>query len=484
METLTFYSYKGGTGRTLLLANAARYLAQLGKRVVALDLDFEAPGLHFKLNVGGSGLRSDDFVPAKGAVDFLLTSLAGDAPPESLADYVLQAPVPAGCEGSISMIPAGAAPSGRYWKSLTALNQHDPFMDPEGQGLAAYLDLKERIATELAADVLLVDSRTGITELSGLATTVLADKVVCLMLSNQENLVGTRAVIRSLRRAARLPGQAPIEVFPVLSRVPDHEPVERVLRFLNKPEDSVEEGLSLTKLFVLHSEPLLDRGEKLHIGSGEPIQHSRLHQDYLELFEVLMPAEPGQAATWKRQEVAGKFREWLDDVEVVAAREVVDGYRHDLAVEYTAFGDLATTKGKLAEAREAYQKAFELRQSLTETDPSNAHHCWSLAQSYSRLGDVAQAEGKLADVRAAFEKTHELIQALANADPSNVQWQRDVAEVRGRLAELALRDNDRTTFNTYRTEALTILDRLEKEGRAEGFAEHARLRAWLTGLGQ
>ena len=49
METIAFYSYKGGVGRSLLVANAARFLGMLGKRVVALDLDIEAPGLHYKL---------------------------------------------------------------------------------------------------------------------------------------------------------------------------------------------------------------------------------------------------------------------------------------------------------------------------------------------------------------------------------------------------------------------------------------------------
>lgn len=48
MRTITFYSYKGGTGRTLLLANLSMLAARLGKRVVALDFDLEAPGLQYK----------------------------------------------------------------------------------------------------------------------------------------------------------------------------------------------------------------------------------------------------------------------------------------------------------------------------------------------------------------------------------------------------------------------------------------------------
>src|ERR1700733_12787084 len=45
-QIITFYSYKGGTGRTMALANVAWILASNGKRVLAVDWDLEAPGLH------------------------------------------------------------------------------------------------------------------------------------------------------------------------------------------------------------------------------------------------------------------------------------------------------------------------------------------------------------------------------------------------------------------------------------------------------
>ena len=43
---ITFYSYKGGTGRTMALANVGWILASSGKRVLLVDWDLEAPGLH------------------------------------------------------------------------------------------------------------------------------------------------------------------------------------------------------------------------------------------------------------------------------------------------------------------------------------------------------------------------------------------------------------------------------------------------------
>jgi hypothetical protein len=48
-EIITFYSYKGGTGRSMALANCACILAAQqpeGDEVLMIDWDLEAPGLH------------------------------------------------------------------------------------------------------------------------------------------------------------------------------------------------------------------------------------------------------------------------------------------------------------------------------------------------------------------------------------------------------------------------------------------------------
>ena len=45
---ISFYSYKGGVGRSQLCANVASYLChKRGKKVLLWDWDFEAPGLHY-----------------------------------------------------------------------------------------------------------------------------------------------------------------------------------------------------------------------------------------------------------------------------------------------------------------------------------------------------------------------------------------------------------------------------------------------------
>src|SRR5437588_296720 len=41
----TFYSFKGGVGRSMAVAGIANLLARQGLRVLAIDFDLEAPGL-------------------------------------------------------------------------------------------------------------------------------------------------------------------------------------------------------------------------------------------------------------------------------------------------------------------------------------------------------------------------------------------------------------------------------------------------------
>lgn len=61
---VTFYSYKGGLGRTMAVANVATLLAQEGHTVVAVDWDLEAPGLHHYFGLTDRQL-------GKGVIDYL-----------------------------------------------------------------------------------------------------------------------------------------------------------------------------------------------------------------------------------------------------------------------------------------------------------------------------------------------------------------------------------------------------------------------------
>jgi Mrp family chromosome partitioning ATPase len=54
----TFYSYKGGVGRSMALAKSADILARAGLRVLMIDFDLEAPGLEQYFDIDQKSIRA------------------------------------------------------------------------------------------------------------------------------------------------------------------------------------------------------------------------------------------------------------------------------------------------------------------------------------------------------------------------------------------------------------------------------------------
>ena len=218
METVAFYSYKGGVGRTLLVANTAQFLAMCGRRVVAVDLDLEAPGLHQKLTNRETIVRAKSG-KLKGVVDELLAIIEGKSSPKNLGGTLVEVDIPNGSKGSLLVLPAGSAPSHKYWSTLERF--HDVLRSTSRSGglAEAVLELQARIQESLNPDFLLIDSRTGITELGGLATSLLADRVVCLTTTAPESIEGTKVVADALRNAPRLKSQQPLHIDFLITRV-------------------------------------------------------------------------------------------------------------------------------------------------------------------------------------------------------------------------------------------------------------------------
>jgi len=278
VETVSFYSYKGGVGRSLLLANAARYLVAQGKGVVALDFDFEAPGLHYKF---GATPESGLGPPwTGGVVPYLNATADGANTPPLLSAHVIGLPISPDAPGWLRLMPAGPAPRPEYWAALKKFGERLRLGDPSGRGVMAFLDLQARIEEELKPDYLLIDARTGVTELGGLATTILADTVVCLFADNQESEEGTLAVVEALKAAPRLANQKEIRVLLVLSRIAlDVPPHNRFFKAIGRLS-----GLREEVHVIFHSSKFAD-SESL---AGSVPMH--LHRAYLNIFEALFPS--------------------------------------------------------------------------------------------------------------------------------------------------------------------------------------------------
>jgi MinD-like ATPase involved in chromosome partitioning or flagellar assembly len=332
METITFYSYKGGTGRSLALANAAVYLAKLGFKVVALDFDLEAPGLHYKLS------RNEDGTPLnveKGVVDYVMSFLENGEVRSPLKEFVVSAVVPGIDRPLVHLFPAGRAPSTDYWSKLSRIDWHNLFYKKGAKGVQIFRELQARILDELQPDFLLIDSRTGITEMGGVATTILADKVLCLVLPTHENLEGARAVLRSLKRSRRESYGTELEIMVAVSRLPEmkgsedeREVTERILSVMNQPAEDVNDSLACKSVFVLHSEVALQVQEALRVGSGTNPDESILLRDYLRLFASFVPKESIEPKVHDLIEKAWEKLRHDPDAAIKEMEELTESFAH------------------------------------------------------------------------------------------------------------------------------------------------------------
>jgi MinD-like ATPase involved in chromosome partitioning or flagellar assembly len=369
MQTITFYSYKGGTGRSLALANAARYLARLGFKVAAIDFDLEAPGLHYKF----SSNPDDSPLPVEaGVVDYLYGFMVDGEVSRPIKDFALEVSVPS-TDKLISLIPAGRAPSADYWLKLSRINWHDLFYSNSAKGVQILLELKSRILDELEPDFLLVDSRTGITEMGGVATTLFADRVICLVSPPIENLEGARAVLRSLKRSRRESDAGDLEVIVALSRLPQMEGSElertqtdRIKSVMNEEADDLRDTLSCREVFVLHSEAALQVKEALRVASGVSPDESILLRDYLRLFASFVPSETVEPKVHVLIQQA-KEKIWQDpSAAVKEMEELAESFGHpDNYRELLRFYSVRNIRGPLALRRA--QALWELTRDSSDT---------------------------------------------------------------------------------------------------------------------
>jgi MinD-like ATPase involved in chromosome partitioning or flagellar assembly len=288
METITFYSYKGGVGRTLALANIAVYLSRFDQNVCIIDFDLEAPGVPYKL--------SEFFASPieTGLVDYIYEFTSTGTVPGALHKFLLKARTIPGKPGNIRLFPAGNVLAAEYWKKLASIDWHGLFYKEGGEGIPFFLELKEKIHKELNPDFLLIDSRTGITEMSSICTTILPDKVVFLITNNRENIEGSRQILRGIQKVKRLKNQDPIKVTLALTRIPfpqnneeleiEQKITEDIKRFLNEEVKNLDEQLNISDILVLHSDRSLELSESLQL-DPENITDTPLVKDYLQLLK-------------------------------------------------------------------------------------------------------------------------------------------------------------------------------------------------------
>jgi cellulose biosynthesis protein BcsQ len=233
-KIITFYSYKGGTGRSMALANVAWLLASNGMKVCVVDWDLEAPGLHryFKPFLVDHDLFATDglidafwraagqaFTPAKGdSSEITLRKFTLDTLDVDLEDYITPLDWDFGASGGIDFIGAGR--QGATYSERVNTFDWGHFYSLGGGGLLD--EVRELMASSY--DFVLIDSRTGVSDTSGICTIQMPDTLVGCFTLNRQSIDGAAAILRSVRaqRSAQS-GRTGIMLLPIVTRIENSE---------------------------------------------------------------------------------------------------------------------------------------------------------------------------------------------------------------------------------------------------------------------
>ena len=222
-QIVTFYSYKGGTGRTMALANVAWILAANGKRVLTVDWDLESPGLH---RFFSPFIDPDVLTSTRGVIDMIReyewATTRTDAGEDWLEQYAgvrrhsfsLDWGFPNG--GSLDYLSAGQQ-NHEYAGILAETNWDDFYQHQDGGKFfdAMRADMKRWY------DYTLIDSRTGHSDVAAICTSHLPDVLVDCFTFSEQGIDGAAQMARQLLNTY---GRRKVRIFPVPMRV---DPAEK-----------------------------------------------------------------------------------------------------------------------------------------------------------------------------------------------------------------------------------------------------------------
>ena len=217
----TFYSYKGGVGRTHLLANLAAYLCYYRKRkVLMIDWDLEAPGLHYYYG------KTNQTIESKGLIDLfndhnqkvqgIETETFNEkdfiVPDENYITPLIQAEN----GGTIDLMPAIDYREDGYHGKVDAFDWSE-FYDKFSGG-NYLLWFKDQLKRKY--DYVLIDSRTGFNDYSGICNVLMPDMNIILMAPNQQNFDGAKQMANRIINAkyTKEEKRKPF-ILPVLSKI-------------------------------------------------------------------------------------------------------------------------------------------------------------------------------------------------------------------------------------------------------------------------
>jgi MinD-like ATPase involved in chromosome partitioning or flagellar assembly len=219
---ITFYSYKGGVGRSQMTANLAAYLCYYEQRkILLMDWDMEAPGIDmfFSTTARSKGTLGLIDLFETYVQQVKLSSFKKPIPEDKLPiinEKYISNLIMSGQGGAVDWIPPILFKDD-FAKRVNAFNWGEFYERFKGK---YYIEFLKKYLKQLDYDYIFIDSRTGLSDYSGICNIQLPDMNVIVTSSNYQNMTGVLKVAETIYNSPYITSgiyRKPI-VMPILSR--------------------------------------------------------------------------------------------------------------------------------------------------------------------------------------------------------------------------------------------------------------------------
>ena len=435
-KTITFYSYKGGVGRSMAMVNIACLMAKQKKKVLLIDWDLEAPGLHsfFSNAVTKDKLGLIDFITdvientqsdttnnEEAYIDFLSEKLNGYIQKNVAIDKT---------EYLLDIIKAGRFDED-YTTKLNAIDWMGFYKNSPTffRTFAQYLETKY--------DYILIDSRTGLSDTGGVCTMLMPQILVLVFALNYQNINGVLDVAKqSVNYRFDSNDYRDLKILPLPSRIDNQNSTELevwIKKYTQAFEDLLKklyllDECKLTNYFNIAKIPYKPEhayGEKIPVLTEITNNDFFISFHYTQFYKLIIEDKPiweilsADEIEINRKQANSHFQKGLEYFYESNFKSSIIEFEKTCDLDKTneaAYNNWGLTLGNLArtkegkEAEELFHQSFEKFQKAIEIKPDNheAYNNWGLS-----IGNLAKTkEGKEAEelYHLSFEKYQKAIE--------------------------------------------------------------------------
>ena len=380
----------------MALANVAESFYNAGSKVLMVDWDLEAPGLErfFEIDYNKT-------IDSPGIIDMVqgykkimskeLREGSGleSVPFEKLDQFLIDVYPNSYRDGNLWLLPAGRRSKEHFSEYASAVLNFNWFEFYQKWDGELYFEWLRRQFLK-KADVVLIDSRTGVTEMGGVCTYQLADAVVMFCAPNQQNLHGINEMAKNFKMShvKDLRRGRPLDLIIVPARVEDRAEA----KLLNNFHD----------VFVKTFSRYLP--EKIEGGPEEFWKLKIPHVPYYAFNEVVAVREKGEIRSEDLVKAYASLARMMSRIIHSFLIEFLSNnndFNEELAICHSCQGIFAKDSGDFKDADEFFMKSINFGKKVKDKT--------CIIKSYIEYAKLAKIAGKLEESNKIFKNIEKMI---------------------------------------------------------------------------